>query len=327
MVSWILRKVLGSKNQREIKRIRPLVDKINRFEQEFQALTEDQLREKTAGWKKDLTNIDDPDELARRLHAVLPEAFALVKNAARRLCGKTILVCDQQIVWNMIHFDVQLIGGIILHEGKIAEMATGEGKTLVATCPIYLNALTGRGVHLVTVNDYLARRDAEQTTFVPVQVITENGFSQDGTFSRDDFTYDHAGDVYYCPGGKMLTTTSSPVNDGATLRYRASKYDCQACRLKTRCCPKEPARYVPRSIYEGARDMARGIAKSWEGRVSRRLRKKIEMLFAHLKRILKLDRLRLRGPNGARDEFLLAATAQNLRKLAKLIPAPNLKPA
>jgi transposase len=161
----------------------------------------------------------------------------------------------------------------------------------------------------------------------PHVTVFDKSTRQDGTFSRDDFTYDQAGDVYHCPGGKMLTTTSSPVNDGATLRYRASKYDCQACRLKTRCCPKEPARYVPRSIYEGARDMARGIAKSWEGRVSRRLRKKIEMLFAHLKRILKLDRLRLRGPNGARDEFLLAATAQNLRKLAKLIPAPNLKPA
>jgi transposase len=161
----------------------------------------------------------------------------------------------------------------------------------------------------------------------PHVTVFDKSTRQDGTFSRDDFTYDQAGDVYYCPGGKMLTTTSSPVNDGATLRYRASKYDCQACRLKTRCCPKEPARYVPRSIYQGARDMARGIAKSWEGRVSRRLRKKIEMLFAHLKRILKLDRLRLRGPNGARDEFLLAATAQNLRKLAKLIPAPNLKPA
>ena len=161
----------------------------------------------------------------------------------------------------------------------------------------------------------------------PHVTVFDKSTRQDGTFSRDDFTYDQAGDVYYCPGGKMLTTTSSPVNDGATLRYRASKYDCQACRLKTRCCPKEPARYVPRSIYEGARDMARGIAKSWEGRVSRRLRKKIEMLFAHLKRILKLDRLRLRGPNGARDEFLLAATAQNLRKLAKLIPASNLKPA
>ena len=161
MLSWILRKVLGSKNQREVKRIRPLVEKINQLEQQFQSLTEDQLREKTAQWKKDLANIDDPDELARHLHAILPEAFAIVKNAARRLWDKTILICDQPIVWNMIHFDVQLIGGIVLHEGKIAEMATGEGKTLVATCPIYLNALTGRGVHLVTVNDYLARRDAE----------------------------------------------------------------------------------------------------------------------------------------------------------------------
>jgi Transposase DDE domain len=125
----------------------------------------------------------------------------------------------------------------------------------------------------------------------------------------------------------MLTTTGTLVNDGATMLYRASKHACEACALKPRCCPKEPARKVPRSIHEGARDVARAIAKSWEGRTSRRLRKKVEMLFAHLKRILKLDRLRLRGPNGARDEFLLAATAQNLRKLAKLIPMPNLKPA
>src|SRR5580704_17089054 len=156
MLSWILRKVLGSKNQREVKRIRPLVEKINQLEQQFQSLTEDQLREKTAQWKKDLANIDDPDELARQLHAILPEAFAMVKNAARRLWDKTILICDQPIVWNMIHFDVQLIGGIVLHEGKIAEMRTGEGKTLVATAPSYLNALTGKGVHVVTVNDYLA---------------------------------------------------------------------------------------------------------------------------------------------------------------------------
>jgi Transposase DDE domain len=91
--------------------------------------------------------------------------------------------------------------------------------------------------------------------------------------------------------------------------------------------PKQPSRRVPRSIYEGARDMARQIARSWEGGTSRRLRKKIEMLFAHLKRILKLDRLRLRGPNGARDEFTLAATAQNLRKMAKLIPMPTSRPA
>ena len=117
----------------------------------------------------------------------------------------------------------------------------------------------------------------------PHVTVFDKSTRQDGTFSRDDFTYDHVGDVYSCPAGKMLTTTGSRV-DGATLRYRASKYDCQACRLKPRCCPKEPARYIPRSIYEGARDMARQIASSWQGRTARRLRKKVEMLFAHLKR-------------------------------------------
>ena len=145
----------------------------------------------------------------------------------------------------------------------------------------------------------------------------------DGIFARDEFTYDHTGDVYRCPDGKVLTTTGTLVNDGATILYMASKRDCDRCALKSRCCPTQPSRRLPRSIYEGARDMARQIARSWEGRTSRRLRKKIEMLFAHLKRILKLDRLRLRGPNGARDEFILAATAQNLRKMAKLIPMPN----
>ena len=148
----------------------------------------------------------------------------------------------------------------------------------------------------------------------------------DDTFSRSDFAYDHEADVYRCPGGKVLTTTGTVVNDNQLL-YRASKHDCQACTLKPRCCPKEPARKVPRSIHEGARDMARDIAKTEAYAVSRRQRKKVEMLFAHLKRILRLDRLRLRGPKGARDEFLLAATAQNLRKLAKLIPALTPIPA
>lgn len=161
----------------------------------------------------------------------------------------------------------------------------------------------------------------------PHVTVFDKSARKDGTFARDDFTYDHERDAYFCPGGIMLTTTGTLVNDGATMLYRASKNDCTGCVLKPGCCPKDPARKVPRSIHEGARDMARQIAKSWEGRISRRLRKKIEMLFAHLKRILKLDRLRLRGPNGARDEFLLAATAQNLRKLAKLIPIPDLKPA
>src|SRR5579862_2683063 len=161
----------------------------------------------------------------------------------------------------------------------------------------------------------------------PHVTVFDKSARKDGTFSREDFRYDHERDVYLCPGGKALTTTGTRVNDDATLLYRASKVDCDGCSLKPRCCPKDVARKVPRSIHEGARDMARAIAKSWEGRVSRRLRKKVEMLFAHLKRILKVDRLRLRGPTGARDEFLLAATAQNLRKLAKLIPIPRQSPA
>ena len=161
----------------------------------------------------------------------------------------------------------------------------------------------------------------------PHVTVFDKSARKDGTFSREDFKYDPAGDVYLCPGGKTLSTTGTRVNDGATLLYRASKADCDACTLKSRCCPNTSVRKVPRSIHEGARDIARAIAKSFEGRVSRRLRKKVEMLFAHLKRILKLDRLRLRGPTGARDEFLLAATAQNLRKLAKLIPIPSPKPA
>ncbi len=161
MLNWILKKVIGSKNQREVRRMMPLVHRINKLEQEFQSLPDEALREKTAAWKAELSTIVDSEQLAKRLEELLPEAFAVVKNAARRLCGRTFMVCDQEFHWNMVHFDVQLVGGIVLHRGRIAEMATGEGKTLVATLAVYLNALTGRGVHLVTVNDYLARRDAE----------------------------------------------------------------------------------------------------------------------------------------------------------------------
>jgi hypothetical protein len=157
---------------------------------------------------------------------------------------------------------------------------------------------------------------------------------KDGTFSRADFAYDTARDLYVCPGGKEVKSrqkgyrTTIPRDDeDGMIRYRASKFDCDACALKPQCCPKEPARKVMRSIHEGARDMARDLLATEEGQTSRRQRKKVEMLFAHLKRILKLDRLRLRGPNGARDEFHLAATAQNLRKMAKLLTAPVLKPA
>jgi hypothetical protein len=149
----------------------------------------------------------------------------------------------------------------------------------------------------------------------------------DGTFSRDDFAYDADNDIYLCPQGKPLTTRGTLVNDGATLIYRASKRDCQACALKPKCSPNTPVRKIPRSRHEGSRDVARRIATTEAYVTSRRQRKKVEMCFAHLKRILKLDRLRLRGPCGARDEFLLAATAQNLRKLAKLIPVQAPLPA
>ena len=157
--------------------------------------------------------------------------------------------------------------------------------------------------------------------------VIDKSAREDGTFSRADFTYDHAADLYHCPAGKelkqhrrALRVDHPDVPPDDTYRYRASKADCDTCTLKPRCCPGTPARTVTRSIYEGARDFARDIAKTDAYLTSRRQRKKVEMLFAHLKRILKLDRLRLRGPCGARDEFLLAATAQNLRKLAKLIP-------
>src|SRR5882757_475305 len=161
MIGYIVKKFIGSKNEREVKRLRPRVDEINAFEAELQKLPEEGLREKTAKWKEELSKIEDKEELARRLNEILNEAFAVVKNACRRLCGQEIIVRGHPLKWEMVPFDVQLIGGYGLHSGRIAEMATGEGKTLVATLPVYLNALTGRGVHVVTVNDYLAARDGE----------------------------------------------------------------------------------------------------------------------------------------------------------------------
>lgn len=235
MVKWLLKLIVGSRNQRVIRGIAPTVEKINEIERQLQNEPESILQEKTAAWKdhldryslriesysgrvlksrsadenrallKDWTarfsrladefrevagfisdgeidSLDNEamvekileaqqtfaglkekfvDTRAAYLEEILPEAYAVVKNAARRLCGTEWIVCDHPVKWEMVHFDVQLIGGIGLHRGMIAEMATGEGKTLVATLPVFLNALTGLGVHVITVNDYLARRDAE----------------------------------------------------------------------------------------------------------------------------------------------------------------------
>ena len=165
----------------------------------------------------------------------------------------------------------------------------------------------------------------------PHVTVFDKSERDDGTFSRSDFTYDLERDVYTCPAGKVLRSRwrrskgqPAGISKEGMIKYRARKADCLACPLKSRCCPKTATRTVLRSIHEGARDMAREIAKTDAGEVSRRDRKKVEMLFAHLKRILKLGRLRLRGPCGASDEFLLAATAQNLRNLAKLRPKLDL---
>ncbi|MGJ8696379.1 MAG: preprotein translocase subunit SecA [Verrucomicrobiaceae bacterium] len=223
MIKWTLQKIVGSKNQREIKRMRPVVARINELEEAYQSESEEQIRARVTEWQTYLHRFLPLDVPAKRqlelmeaetvatiandvklridalrpdfpslpevdgslesidaakhafaeieddfpalrdkyLDQILPEAYATVKNAARRLCGSKIPVCDQELPWEMVHFDVQLIGGIALHRGMISEMMTGEGKTLVATLPVFLNALTGLGVHVVTVNDYLARRDSE----------------------------------------------------------------------------------------------------------------------------------------------------------------------
>ena len=154
--------------------------------------------------------------------------------------------------------------------------------------------------------------------YIPVIDKSERA---DGTFSRSDFSFDEENNIYICPNDKILKTTGKVVNNDQYL-YLASKVDCDACPLKPQCCPTPPARKVPRSIYEHAREIARALAETDEYDQARRERKKVEMLFAHLKRILRLNRLRLRGPKGVQDEFLLAATAQNLRRLAKLAWKP-----
>jgi len=151
--------------------------------------------------------------------------------------------------------------------------------------------------------------------------VIDKSKREDGTFSREDFIFDKERNVYVCPAGKLLTTTGTVI-DGETLRYLASTSDCQGCPLKVQCCPKAPFRTIPRSIYEEARDVARALARTQAFEQSRRERKRVEMLFAHLKRILRLARLRLRGPHGAQFEFTLAAFAQNLRRLAKLVVRP-----
>src|SRR5262245_55859030 len=176
IVDTLLAKVIGTANDRELKRIRPLIAEINSKDAEIQRLTDDQLRAKTDEFPRRVSNDESLEDL-------LPEAFAVVREAGRRTL-------------NMRHFDVQLTGGIVLHRGRIAEMKTGEGKTLVATLAAYLNALEGKGVHVVTVNDYLARRDAEWMgrlySFLGLStgvIVSQQGDGEKKRAYRCDITY------------------------------------------------------------------------------------------------------------------------------------------
>ena len=140
-MQWIIKKIAGNRNERNVRKYRRYVPEINALEERLRELSEDQLRAKTVEFRERLAS-------GKTLEDIMCEAFAVVKNACRRLCGGTIEVCGHPMTWDMVPFDVQLLGGIVLHQGKIAEMATGEGKTLVATMPLYLNALSGKNCSL-----------------------------------------------------------------------------------------------------------------------------------------------------------------------------------
>ena len=181
MIQKFVKNIFGTRSDREIKQLYPIVDNINQVADSLKNKTDEELRERSLELRQDLINnrkkaeknasntITDKDEKTKfilkkeheKLEEILPETFAMVKETCIRMCGSNWSVAGRDQTWEMIPYDVQILGGIILHRGNVAEMKTGEGKTLVATFPIFLNALTGRGVHLITVKDYLAQRDAE----------------------------------------------------------------------------------------------------------------------------------------------------------------------
>ena len=164
----------------------------------------------------------------------------------------------------------------------------------------------------------------EQKQIEPHIPVWDKSHGKPGMFVRSEFTWDNEAECYHCPTGKLLRSRRrhfkklrSPITKSNTIIYRSSQHDCRTCKLKHQCCPNTTFRKIARSIYESSRDVARDICETQEYQQSRKDRKKVEVLFAHLKRIMNFDRLRLRGITGAHDEFLLAATVQNLKKLAQ----------
>src|SRR4029077_144735 len=273
-------------------------------------------------WKKEL----DPAAASRAAKEYLATLNDAAFGAATEVQPKFVSPSDPAAQWTgalkgpafFAYADNYLIDvkfGIIVDveaSRAIRQAEVGAAKTMIERTeqrfdikPAYLAADTAYG-SAETLNWLVNAKKIE-----PHIPVIDKSRREDGTFSRADFVFDKERNVYVCPNNKLLHTTGT-VHDGYALRYRASKADCDVCAFKMRCCPSTPMRYVPRDLHEDARDVARALAKTEAFEQSRRSRKRVEMLFAHLKRILRLGRLRLRGPRGAQDEFTLAAIAQNL---------------
>jgi transposase len=286
---------------------------------------------------KDWDSNRDPEGAMRAVKEYLATLDDAAFGAASKVTPKFVSPSDPAAQWTgamrgpafFAYADNYLIDlkfGIIMDveaSRAIRQAEVGAAKTMIERTEerfgIKPNRLAADTAHGSGANLNWLVTDKDIAPHIPV---IDKSKREDGTFSREDFTFDKDRNVYICPAENVLATTGNLVNDGETLLYLASTRDCRSCPLKPQCCPNMPARRIPRSIYEESRDIARALAKTEMFEQSRRDRKRVEMLYAHLKRILRLGRLRLRGPRGAQFEFMLAAIAQNLRRLAKLVARP-----
>jgi len=283
-------------------------------------------------WKKDC----DPQAASRAVKEYLSTLDHAAFGAASDVTPKFVSPSDPAAQWTgamrgpafFAYADNYLVDvkfGVIVDVGAsraIRQAEVGGAKTMLERTqerfgikPDRLAADTAYGSAATL--DWLVN----EKKIAPHIPVIDKSRRDDGSLSRDDFAFDKDRNVYVCPQGKLLHTTGT-IHGGETILYRARTYDCGSCPLEPKCCPKAPEHKIPRSIYEDARNAARALAGTEAFEQSRRDRKRVEMLFAHLKRILRLGRLRLRGPRGAQDEFLLGAIAQNVRRLAKLMARP-----
>lgn len=282
---------------------------------------------------------------ASRTHAVLEYLEALDSELPGTPAPRKISISDPQSRWTgaeggvpyyaySTNYLIDTAHGVILDVEATPAYRTAE----VESTKLMIDRVESR---FNLVPDRLIADTAYGTAPMLAWMVEEKGIEphiplwdkserHDGTFSRNDFQWDEAANEYRCPAGKALRcdwrqfkTPRTRITNADTILYKSRQSECAACPLKVPCCPNTPMRKIARSIHEAARDVARQVAKTQEYQQSRRERKKVEMLFAHLKRILKLDRLRLRGLSGATDEFTLAALVQNLRRMTKLLWSPQ----